>query len=62
MSQVLFKKESDVTSKWLFYVENEAKKLAQSNDEFTIQNYGDSELLNPEVEAYSAAVYTSRPS
>ena len=52
MSQVLFKKESDVTSKWLFYVENEAKKLAQSNDEFTIQNYGDSELLNPEVEAY----------
>jgi hypothetical protein len=41
MSQVLFKNESDITSKWLFYVENEAKKLAQSN-----------ELLNPEVEAY----------
>lgn len=51
MAQLIFEKESDVTPKWLFYVESEASKVAQSGDEFTIQNYGDSEINNPELQS-----------
>lgn len=51
MTQILFPKESDVTTNWLFYIENEAKSLSQ-RDDFAIKNYLDREILNPEMERY----------
>ena len=51
MSQILFKNEADISSDWLFYIENEAKALAQRED-FAIQNYVDREIFNPEVQKF----------
>jgi hypothetical protein len=49
MLQILFKNEADISGDWLFYIENEAKALAQRED-FAIQNYVDREIFNPEVQ------------
>lgn len=57
MAQLLFPSEDAITNDWLTYIEQEAKSLAQS-DEFTIENYADRELLNPEVKAYLLATYS----
>lgn len=51
MSQILFKNEADISSDWLFYIENEAKALAQRED-FAIQNYVDREIFNPVVQKF----------
>jgi hypothetical protein len=51
MAQILFKNETDISSDWLFYIENEAKALAQ-RDDFAIQNYMDREIFNPEVQKF----------
>lgn len=51
MAQVLFQNPSDVNNEWLFYIENEAKSLAQ-REGFAINNYLDREIFNPEMEAY----------
>jgi hypothetical protein len=51
MSQILFKSEVDVTDEWSFYIENEARSLAQ-RDRFAIENYADREATNPEMIAY----------
>lgn len=53
MSQVLFQNETDITPDWLFYIENEAKSLAQ-RDDFSIQNYLDREIFNPMMKNYLA--------
>jgi hypothetical protein len=57
MSQTLFASEEALTPDWLTYIEQEAKSLSQS-DEFTIENYADRELLNPDVQSYLMATYT----
>ncbi|MGE5382966.1 MAG: hypothetical protein ACM3PX_06030 [Omnitrophica WOR_2 bacterium] len=51
MTQILFQKETDVTNDWLFYIENEAKSLAQRT-EFSINNYLDREIFNPEMKNF----------
>lgn len=51
MTQIIFKTETDVNNEWLFYIENEAKSLAQ-RDDFAIQNYLDREIFNPEIQSY----------
>lgn len=51
MAQILFQNPSDVNNEWLFYIENEAKSLAQ-RDDFAIQNFIDREIYNPEVMAF----------
>jgi hypothetical protein len=51
MAQILFKNQTEVSNNWLFYIENEAKSLAQL-DEIVIQNYIDSEIFNPELQSY----------
>jgi len=51
MAQTLFKDKAEVNDDWLFYIENEARALAQ-RDEFAIQNYIDREVFNPEVASY----------
>lgn len=51
MTQFLFQKENDVTRDWLFYIENEARSLAQ-RDEFAINNYLDREIFNPEMKKF----------
>jgi hypothetical protein len=54
MAQILFKNEADISNDWLFYIQNEAKSLAQ-RDDFAIQNYLDREIFNPEVQSYLAS-------
>jgi hypothetical protein len=54
MTQILFSTQNDVSNDWLFYIENEAKSLAQ-RDEFAITNYIDRELFNPEVKTFLAS-------
>lgn len=51
MAEILFKNDVDVNEDWLFYIENEAKSLAQ-RDEFAIQNYMDREIYNPDTKKY----------
>ncbi len=51
MAQILFNTVDDVNNNWLFYIENEAKSLAQ-RDGFAILNYLDREIFNPEMEEY----------
>ncbi|MDP3471597.1 MAG: hypothetical protein Q8S14_06950 [Algoriphagus sp.] len=51
MTQILFHTTMDVNNNWLFYIENEAKSLAQ-RDDFAIINYLDREIFNPEMEEY----------
>ncbi|MFN4000214.1 hypothetical protein [Algoriphagus sp.] len=51
MTKILFSSEIDVNNNWLFYIENEAKSLAQ-RDDFAIINYFDREIFNPEMEEY----------
>lgn len=51
MINYLFQKEADVTNEWLFYIENEARSLAQ-RDEFAINNYLDREIFNPEMKKF----------
>lgn len=53
MAQILFQNQDDVSNDWLFYIENEAKSLAQ-RDDFAIQNYIDREIYNPETQKYLA--------
>jgi hypothetical protein len=54
MAQILFQNQNDVSNDWLFYIENEAKSLAQ-RDDFAIQNYIDREMYNPETQSYLAS-------
>ncbi len=56
MTQYLFQKEVDVTNDWLFYIENEARSLAQ-RDEFAINNYLDREIFNPEMKKFLSYDY-----
>lgn len=56
MTQFLFQKENDVTKDWLFYIENEARSLAQ-RDEFAINNYADREIFNPEMKKFLSTPY-----
>lgn len=58
MAQILFKSEENLTNDWLIYIEQEAHALSQG-DEFTIENYADRELLNPEVQEYLLETYRS---
>lgn len=51
MDKILFKNQNDVSNDWLFYIENEAKSLAQ-RDDFAINNYIDREIYNPETQNY----------
>lgn len=48
MAAILFKNENEISNDWLFYIENEAHSLAQG-DEFSIQNFMERELFNPEI-------------
>lgn len=51
MVQTLFTAEPAISDDWLTYLENEAAALSQW-DEFSIKNYVDRELLNPEVQEF----------
>jgi hypothetical protein len=53
MAQILFQNDNDISNDWLFYIENEAKSLAQ-RDDFAIRNYLDREIFNPEIQSYLA--------
>lgn len=54
MEQIIFKNQDDITNDWVFYIENEAKSLSFMDD-FTIQNYIDREIYNPETQGYLAS-------
>lgn len=43
-----FKKEADVTAEWVDYIKAESIGLSQT-DEFALERYVDTEILNPEV-------------
>ncbi|MEQ9265137.1 MAG: hypothetical protein RLN81_07955 [Balneolaceae bacterium] len=49
MSEILFKSEEDITDDWIFYIENEAKSLAE-REKFNIENYIDRNLFNPDIQ------------
>ncbi len=51
MALTQFKNESDITTEWLSYIENEATSLSKQED-FEIDNYSDRELLNPDMQAF----------
>lgn len=51
MTQILFNSKEDINNEWLFYIENEAKSLAQ-RDEYAIHNYLDREIFNPDMKNY----------
>jgi hypothetical protein len=44
----IFQTAEDFNDNWQFYLENEIKSLA-NRDDFSIENYGDSEIFNPEL-------------
>jgi len=50
--ETLFKQEADITNQWLLYLEEEALALSKSGSDFTIDNYADMEVLNPQMQAY----------
>lgn len=54
MSQIIFNTANDVSQDWLFYIENEARSLAQ-RDDFSIDNYIDREAFNPDMATYLSA-------
>lgn len=51
MAQILFNNGTELTNEWLFYIQNEAKSLSQ-RERFTIENYLDRELFNPEMKSF----------
>ena len=51
MEEIIFKKEEDVTDKWLNYILSEANSIAQL-DEFGINNYVDRQVSHPQLVDY----------
>jgi len=57
----IYLSNDEPTDEWVSYIENEAAKLSQST-EFEIQNYLDSEILNPEIRALLSSETQEEPS
>lgn len=51
MTEIVFKPNEPIAEDWLRYIESEAFALSINTD-YDIEHYSDSELLNPEVQAF----------
>ncbi|MBN8837410.1 MAG: hypothetical protein J0I09_09135 [Sphingobacteriia bacterium] len=56
MTPTIINEENQITDDLLEYINNEAHKLS-SKEQFEIDNYLDSEVLNPEIQGYLRDTY-----